>query len=489
MTTTPDRPPPEKAPPPASPGGRGAAGIVAALVAIEIFAVFETAMALAAIPTFMRVFEADSAAVGWTGTAYLLVGAVSAATAGRLGDIFGRRNVLVAVLAIAAVGSLVSVFATSLWLVIVGRGVQGMAAGALPLSFGLVRELLPERRVPFVMSLLGGVVPVCTGAGSLIAGLLIDHGGWRNMFVAATAMGTAAALIALFALPRTPGITPRPSVDVVGALLLAPGVGGVLLGVSQTEDWGWGDPRVILSIAVGVAVLAAWVRWERRTPEPLVSIDLFRNRKVALATAAAFMVGAGPMGAVSILSHMVLQLPETAPVGLGLSPTDAGYVLLVVAVVAYAGAIASGRIAGKMGARPCLVVGTLIYALGIFLWMFLDKSLAGTMFCLCLTGLANGFALTALPILVVEAVPVRNTGEATGVNRVTLNTGVACGLAVTSVILATSTVEGTHIPTQGSFVTTVVIFTCLSLVGTVLALLIRGGRTTAAEPEPAPAKA
>ncbi|WP_083734713.1 MFS transporter [Actinomadura sp. CNU-125] len=460
-----------------------------ALVAIEIFAVFETAMALAAIPTFMRVFEADSAAVGWTGTAYLLVGAVSAATAGRLGDIFGRRNVLVTVLAIAAVGSLISVLASSLWLVILGRGVQGMAAGALPLSFGLVRELLPERRVPFVMSLLGGVVPVCTGAGSLIAGVLIDHGGWRNMFVAATAMGVAATLIALLALPRTPGITPRPSVDVVGAVLLAPAVGGILLGVSQSEDWGWSDPRVILAILVGVAVLATWIWWERRVPDPLVSIALFRNRKVALATAAAFMVGAGPMGAVSILAHMVLQLPETAPVGLGLSPTDAGYVLFVVAIVAYAGAIASGRIAQKMGARPCLVLGTLIYALGIFLWMFLDQSIAGTMFCLALTGLANGFALTALPILVVEAVPVEHTGEATGVNRVTLNTGVACGLAITSVILATSTVEGTHMPTHGSFVTTVIVFTCLSLVGTVLALLIRGGRTTVAdEPEATPAK-
>ncbi|MFV2176770.1 MFS transporter [Actinomadura sp. LOL_016] len=487
MTTTPDRPPPGEAPPSAA--GRGFTGLIAALVAIEIFAVFETAMALAAIPTFMRVFEADSAAVGWTGTAYLLVGAVSAATAGRLGDIFGRRNVLVTVLAIAAVGSLISVIATSLWLVILGRGVQGMAAGALPLSFGLVRELLPERRVPFVMSLLGGVVPVCTGAGSLIAGVLIDHGGWRNMFVAATVMGVAATLIALFALPRTRGITPRPSVDVVGAVLLAPAVGGILLGVSQTEDWGWGDPRVILAILCGVVVLLAWVWWERRVPEPLVNIALFRNRKVALATAAAFMVGAGPMGAVSILAHMVLQLPESAPVGLGLSPTNAGYVLFVVAIVAYAGAIASGRIAQKMGARPCLVLGTLIYALGIFLWMFMDKSLIGTMFCLCLTGLANGFALTALPILVVEAVPVKNTGEATGVNRVTLNTGVACGLAITSVILATSTVEGTHMPTQGSLVTTVVVFTLLSLVGTVLALLIRGGRTAAADaPEASPAK-
>ncbi|MFB4298722.1 MFS transporter [Actinomadura sp. NTSP31] len=473
---TPDRPP--------FPTERAATALLVALIAIEVCAVFETAMAVAAIPTFMKVFSADAATVGWSTTIYLLVGAASAATSGRLGDIFGRTRVLIAVLAVAALGSLISVLAGGLWLVVVGRGVQGMAAGALPLSFGLVRELLPERRVPLAMSLLGGVVPVCTGAGALLAGLLIDHSGWRAMFLVATVLGAAATVIAVFGLPRTPGITPRPTIDVVGGVLLAPAAGGVLFGATQGRTWGWDDPRVIAAFVLGVAAFLVWAWWERRVPEPMVDLRLFAARKVRLTTAATVMVGLGPMGAIAILSQMVLQLPEKAPVGLGLSPTRSGWLLLVVAVFGYGGAAVSGRIAQAVGARWPLVIGTCTYAAGIVLWIFLAKSVAGTLLCLTLTGIATGFAATALPVLIVEGVPAEHTGEATGINRVTQNIAVACGLALTSVILAASTVPGTELPTRSALVAALLSVTVLALVGTVIGLMI-GGRRPRAAAEPA----
>ncbi|MFC5747751.1 MFS transporter [Actinomadura rugatobispora] len=479
MTISPDRS--------STPTGSPHARILIVLIAIEVFAVFETAMAIAAIPTFMRVFEADAAAVGWTTTAYLLVGAASAATAGRLGDIFGRRNVLVFVLAAAACGSLISVLAADLWMVTLGRGVQGLAAGALPLSFALVRELLPERRVPLAIALLGGIVPICAGGGALLAGVLLDHSGWRLMFIVATAMGTAAALTGLIGLPRTPGLRPRPSVDMVGAVLLVPATGGVLFGVTQGEKWGWTDPRVLLPIGLGLAALALWVWWERRVREPIVDVRQFGDRKVALTTLATVLVGLGPMGASSIMVPVIMQLPERAPVGHGLTATTSGVVMLFIAVIGYGGAAVSGRIAQLMGARWSLLTACVLYIAGGTMWIFLVQNLPGTIGCLILINVGSAFAFSALPILIVEVVPSAQTGAATGMNRVTLNVSIACGLSLTSVIMATRTVPGTHLPTEAAITSACLLIIGAAVVSLVLAALIGSVRRTpvpAAPPAP-----
>ncbi|MFC5752409.1 MFS transporter [Actinomadura rugatobispora] len=456
------------------------------LIAVEVFAVTETAMAIAAIPTFMRVFEADAAAVGWTTTAYLLVGAGFAATSGRLGDIFGRRNVLVFLLGAAACGSLISVLATDLWMVVLGRGIQGLAAGALPISFALVRELLPERRVPLAIALLGGIVPICAGAGGLLAGVLLDNGGWRLLFSVATVLGIAAALTGLAGLPRTPGLRPRPPVDMVGAALLLPASGGVLFGVTQAGEWGWTDMWVLASIAAGIVALAAWFGWERRVREPIVDVRQFRNRKVLLTTLGTLAVGMGGQGAATIMAPIVLQLPDSAPVGMGLSPTAAGAVMLCIAVISYGGAALSGRIAQVAGARWSLMIACALYIVGPVIWILQAQSLVGTLIGLGLTNIGSAFAFTALPNLIVEVVPPEQTGAATGMNRVTLNVSIATGLAIASVILASSTAPGTPFPTEAALTGGCLFIIGSAVVTLILTAFIGGARQADARQAPTP---
>ncbi|GGV45250.1 MFS transporter [Actinomadura cremea] len=473
MTTPPDMSTPQPE--------RANMRILLALIVIEVFAFFETAMAIAAIPTFMRVFEADAAVAGWTTTAYLLVGAASAATSGRLGDIYGRKNVLVFVLVAAACGSLISMLAADLWMVTLGRGVQGLAAGALPLAFGLARELLPERRVPLGIALLGGIVPICTGAGALLAGVLIDQSGWRLMFMTAAGLGAAAAVIALTGLPRTSGIKPRPTVDVVGAVLLVPATGGVLFGVTKAGEWGWGNAAVLLAIALGLASLALWTWWERRVREPIVDVRQFTDRKMLLTTLATVMVGLGPMGATALLAPLVLQLPEATSIGQGLTATTAGVVMLFTSLVSYGGAAVSGRIAQLVGARWALLTAGVLYITGATLWIFLAESLAGTVTCLTLLNVGSAFAYTAIPNLIIEVVPAEQTGAATGMNRVTLNVAVASGLSIASVILATSTVPGTQLPSQTALTAACLFIIGAAVVSLLLAALIGRARRTPEE--------
>lgn len=481
MTTTPESIRPESTEAPRN----GASGIllIAALMAIEVFAVLETSMAFAAIPTFIREFQVDTAAVGWTATSYLLVGAAVAATAGRLGDIFGRRKILVIVLIIAVFGSILSAIAPTLFVVVIGRGLQGFAAGALPLTFGIIREKLEPKQVPVAMALTAGLVPICAGLGAFLAGILIDNSGWRSMFVLAAVLGVVAVLVTRFLLPQSPGMSPRPRVDVLGGVLLVPASVGLLYGATASRSDGWGSAVVIISLLVGVIGFVAWVWWERRTPEPMVNLDLFGNRKVVLATLATLAIGMGPMGSISLLSPLLLQLPREAPIGLGLSATAAGVLSLVQAFVSFFAAIAAGRVARSFGARWSLVIGGACGAIGVGLWALLNKDLVGTTIAVALVGASSGFAISALPILVVEAVPPANTAEATGVNRVTLNMAVAFGLAFVSLLLASSTVPGTTLPTAAAANLAMLFVIGVSVIGLVLGLLIKRGAVLTADAE------
>ncbi|MFD0852418.1 MFS transporter, partial [Actinomadura adrarensis] len=176
----------------------------------------------------------------------------------------------------------------------------------------------------------------------------------------------------------------------------------------------------------------------------------FAGRKVGLTTVATIMIALGPMGAITLLSPMVLQLPEDTSIGHGLSPTTAGALQLVLSAVCYSGAWASGRIAQLFGARWSLVTACLLYITGTGLWFFATDSLIATVLCLGLVLMGSNASLPALSNLIVEAVPAEQTGAATGMNRVALNVGVAAGTSVTSVILSFWTVSGTNLPTPAA---------------------------------------
>jgi MFS family permease len=455
------------------------ARVVLPLLVIELFATIETSMAFVAVPAFMHDFGVDAVAAGWTATAYLLVGAAAGAISGRLGDIFGRRRVLIAVLAIGLLGSLVSFLAPALWVLILGRGLQGLAAAALPLCFGLLRQLLEPARVALGMSLVIGVVSISAGVGSLIAGTLIDAGGWRPIFLAASAVGIFAMLMTLITVPNTPGMLHRPRIDVLGGVLLAPGCAGILLGASFARVWGWIDPRVIGAFGLGIAAFAVWLWWESRVPDPMVQLRLFRDRKIVLTTLAAVAVGIGLMGPTSLLVPIVLQLPANAPVGLGLSASFAGLLMLVNAFLGYGASAVAGLIAQRHGARWSLMIAfVLIIAAGL-LWLAVAKSVPWTVVVICLTSMSSAMALTALPTLVVEVVPEANTGEATGVNRLAMNISIAVGVSVSSMLLASSSAPGTTLPSFGGFTTVLTVVIAIGAVGLALALSIGPGRVRA----------
>ncbi len=379
--------------------------IITVLVLVEIISAFETSMVYAAIPTFIREFHSDAATVGWAVTAFLLVAAASAAVCGRLGDMYGRERVLVVLLGAAAIGSFISAIGDSIGSIIVGRAIQGVAGAILPLCIGLAREHLPAKKVPVAIAIISGSAVAAGSASLLVAGVMLDHASWHMIFVVAAVYAVLALLLVLFVLPWRPPTGTTQKVDYLGTIAFAPAIAAVLLGINKSGAWGWTDIKTLGLIIGGLVVLALWVLWELRVTDPIVNVRLFTDRKVALTMVATMAIAVGPMGISTMIIPMILQSPTTAPFGLGISATNAGWLSFIGSMFGFVCTPLSGRISRAVGARASMLLGTALFTLGSAMLIVFHDSVVGMVAMIITVSVATAFAYTALPNLIVEAVP------------------------------------------------------------------------------------
>lgn len=421
--------------------------IVSVLIAVEIISAFETSMMYAALPTFTQAFDTNAASVGWTVTAFLLVAAASAAVCGRLGDMYGRERVLIVVLICAAVGSIISMAFGSLWAIIIGRAIQGVAGAILPLCIGLAREHLPAKKVPMAIALIAGSAVAAGAASLLVAGVLIDLGDWRYMFVVTAVYAIGCVVLVEAVLPWRHRDTERQQVDFVGAVGLAISVTAILLALTQGKSWGWGDTRVLGLLVAGIAIFTWWVRWELSRESPIINLRLLAERNVSFTMLATIALGIGPIGVTTMLIPIIMQTPTTAPFGLGLTATHAGMLSFIGAMIGMLFTPLAGKIAAAVGARASLLLGTTLFMIACAAFFVFRGSVVGMTALVVTVSIATAFAYTALPNLLVEFVPEHNTSEITGSQSVVRTAAMAVGTSITTVLLATLVVPGTSTPT------------------------------------------
>jgi MFS family permease len=455
--------------------------VVAVLIAVEVISAFETSMMYAALPTFARIFETDTSAVGWTVTAFLLVAAASAAVCGRLGDMYGRERVLIVVLICAAAGSIVSMAFGTLEAIIAGRAIQGVAGAILPLCIGLAREHLPVHKVPMAIALISGSAVAAGAASVLVAGVLIDLGDWRYIFVVTAVYAVVCIFLVEAVLPWRRRVRQRQQVDFVGAVGLAVAVAAILFGLTQSRAWGWGDAFVLGPILIGAVVFAWWVWWELGRTSPIVNLRLLAERNVALTMAAGIALGVGPIGVATMMIPIIMQTPTTAPFGLGLSPTYAGMLSFVGAMIGMAFTPVAGKIAAAVGARSSLLLGSALFGIACAGFFFFRESVVGMTMLVVASSVATAFAYTALPNLLVEFVPEHNTSEMTGSQAVLRTAASAVGTSVATLLLASLVVPGTSTPTVAGLgaVCMMLLLACAAAV--VLALGIKYRSTSATD--------
>ncbi|QEC46967.1 MFS transporter [Baekduia soli] len=442
--------------------------LVLALGALT-YQVAQTAL-LPAVPQLVAAYHTNASTVAWTFTGFLLSAAVLTTLLGRLGDMFGKRRVLVIALVLVAAGNLLCGVAGAMPVVIAGRALQGAVAGVFPLAFGIIRDEFPPARVRWGIGMISATAGIGAGSGLLLGALLVDHATFHWVFWVTGAMALAGALTAWWLVPESPERRPG-RVDVRGAVVLAAGLVLPLLAVTQAHAWGWASLRTLALIAAGLVILAVWVVVERATPEPLANIATLSRPPVLVTNLVTILTGFG-MFTVFLLVPQMVQAPHATGYGLGVSATAASLIIFPGALLMMAVGPLSGPLGDRFGTRMPLALGGLVTAAGN---AGLGVVHGGPLVVLLLAVVAcSGVGLTygAMPNLIIEAAPPHETGEATGLNVVMRLVGTALGAQVCGSVLAGSVGAGGGLPSADGFRTAFLLCAAVALAGAVSALVI-----------------
>ncbi|MDF5757799.1 MFS transporter [Spongiactinospora sp. TRM90649] len=406
--------------------------VVTLAIATSIAALQNTAV-LPLLPSLQRDLNETLPAVTWTLTISLLVSAVATPLLSKLGDMYGRRLVIIGALALLTAGSVVAALAPSLPWLIAGRVLQGFVAALLPLSIGIVRDLLPPEQLATGIGVLSATMGVGGGGGMVMAGLV--SGDYHTLFWIITVLGVVLGALVL-ALVRDTGTPGRGRPDLLGALLMTVGLVALLLAISQGRAWGWTSPAVLGLLAVVVVSAVAWVAVERRVAEPLVEMSMLTHRGTVGATVSSMLLGFAFFGGMTGISNFT-QAPEGAGYGFGASTLEVGFFLLPITVVMLVISLFSGRLMRRFRASSMVSAGSAIVAVGA-LWLVLWH---GTAFDIYLAssvlGLGIGIGYAALGTMAVEHVEPGKTALAAGVNAlVRIFGGCVSGAAVAAILAA-----------------------------------------------------
>ncbi|WP_158257955.1 MFS transporter [Sphingopyxis lindanitolerans] len=455
--------------------------LVVALMMVEMISSFENSMTITALPTIARQFN-DIAHVGWLITGFVLVQAGTAAVGGRLGDIYGRRRMLAIIAILCAAGSVVSALATTLEGIIIGRAIQGVSGALLPLCFGIVREYVPQEKVAFWVGCLSGAYAVGAGLGNVLAGFLVDLGGWHTIFLFTAGYSVLALIPLATMVPETTRLTLKGQTDYLGGLLFVPAVALTLYGFGNISS----SPFLSVTVAgcslIGLGLIALWAWHESRHPEPLIDVRLLANRDIALANLCYALLGLG-MVQMPIISMMLLQQPVWTGIGLGVTATIAGIVKTPTAFGSAVASPLSGYISGRFGGRASIVTGS---ALGIVGWggltLFHD-SIALAVMWMTIGVAAIAMLLAAVPNIVLAHVPLSRSSEATGLSMVVKGIFAGVGAQAVTAILGSRSIlgaDGTAYPSREGFML------CLGLTtGTAVLILLTGLTIGRGKPTPA----
>ena len=448
--------------------------IIAAVFLAEVSATFETSMLYAALPTLIRTFG-DPITAGWLVTMHMLIGTVACVVAGRLGDMFGRQRVMLILLAVAALGSLISAVSSNFGVVLLGRALQGFATAAIPLSIGILRENLPEERLPVAVGLMTTAQGMGVAVGLVLGGVIIDNLNWHWLFAVSGVLLVASWLVVRAVVPARPGTPPKERIDWIEGLLPAPAIGAVLLGLSLSKTYGWGDPRCWAVASAGAALMAVWAMRSLKAREPFINLRLLGTRNIAVANICAVLLGMGSAQIVFVFSTY-MQAPAWTLAGLGFTATLAGFAKLPSNVLSFFAGPLAGWITVKRSVRVPILAGGGLATVGWLAGMSLPSTLAAMIALLCLISFGTTLLNAALPIVIVGAATPDRTSEAIGAMSVIRGMCAAVGTQMIAVILATDTVTapggGGAFPSPAAYHLTMACIAGLSLAAGLSGLLL-----------------
>ncbi len=439
-------------------------------------------MVIPALPTLQRDLHTTTTWVTWVLTVLLLVASVSTPVFGKLGDQYGKEQLLVISLVLFFIGCAGAAAAWNIWSLIFFRAFQGLGAAVFPLSFGIIRDEFPREKVGVGIGLISAVFGVGGGFGIVFSGLIVDNLSWRWLFIfGAIPVAIAAVLVHRF-VPESPIKTPS-RVDFLGALLLSAGLICLLVALTEGESWGWTSARVGGLFAGAALFLALWVGAELRVPEPMVDMHVFVQRQVLFTNICALITGFAMFGTFVLIPNFV-ETPRglaagTARLvhyGFDASATKAGLYLLPSSLALLFAGPAAGLIGRRTGSKWPLAAGMLLSGISAGMLALWHDQPWHVLVAMPVLGTGVGFAFAAMATLITEAVRPSETGIATGMNTVMRTVGGVIGGEVGAAILSAHLIGGTNVPAARGYEVAFAIAAIAAFVGVVVAVLVTSRR-------------
>ncbi|MGI5375024.1 MFS transporter [Streptomyces sp. CA-251387] len=462
------------------PTGRAAGKALVPVLAFAgiVVAVMQTLL-VPVIKDLPQLLDTTPSNATWVLTSTLLSGAVATPIMGRLGDLYGKRRMLITSLAVMVAGALISAVTSDLLPMIVGRTLQGFAMGAIPLGIGLMRDMLPRERLGSAMALMSSSIGVGGGLALPAAALVAQHTNWHALFYGAAGLGALAIALTLLVVPESK-VRAEGSFDLLGALGLSAGLVLFLLPITKGSDWGWTSGTTLGLFGASLVVLLLWGVYELRTQAPLVDLRTTARPAVLFTNLASIMVGVS-FYVVSLVLPQLLQLPKATGYGLGQSMVVAGLLVAPLGLTMMFTAPVYARLSATYGPKTTLILGMLIIAIGYGAGLGLMSAPWQSLVIAVVLGAGIGLAYSSLPALIVGAVPASETGAANGLNTLMRSIGTSVSSAVIGMVLANTAnnVNGVAIPTMHGFRVSFLIATAAVAVGLLLALFLPKHRPAA----------
>ncbi|GAA2504686.1 hypothetical protein GCM10023100_13590 [Actinocorallia cavernae] len=469
---------------------RRTGGVVAALALAGTVAAIMQTLVTPLIAELPRILHTSPSNAAWVITVTLLVGGVCVPVSGRLGDLVGKRRMMLICVVPLVIGSVVCALSTSVVPMIVGRGLQGMGMGMIPLGIALLRDVLPAEKLSGSIALVSASMGIGGAIGLPLAAAVAQYADWQLLFWGSAALAVIVGVLIFVVVPDVPAGAKGQRFDALGAIGLAIGLVALLLAISKGADWGWASGTTLALFAVAVLALPAWGRWELRTRDPLIDLRTTARPRVLITNAASVLIGVG-MYSFMLIAPQLLQFPKATGFGLGQSMLAAGLWIAPGGIMMMVISPLGGKLINARGPKVALTCGAVVMAAGYALAL----PLMGTAWGIMLSGIVinSGVALAygSMPALIMSSVPLSETAAANGFNTLMRSLGTTIGSAVIGVVLAhmTITLGGYTLASENGFRTGLLIGCGVALVSAAVASFIPAPRKPADTPDPHPTEA
>src|SRR3984893_17545819 len=396
----------------------------------------DTTIVNVAIPAMSAGLNTTLDQILWVLNAYILVYAVLPITAGRLGDLYGQRNLFAIGLVVFTVASALCGLSQNAGELIAARVLQGIGGAILtPQTLSIITTLFPPERRGAAFGVWGGVAGLATIAGPTVGGAIVTYISWQWIFFVNVPIGIA-ALVATFAI--IPDVRPgrRHGWDILGLILATAGLFAIVFGLIEGQRYNWGEigsyvvtiPEVIIG---GVALIAVFLVWERYQAEPLVPLSLFKDRNFAVAN---WVAAAISFGMLSLFLPIVIYLQSVR----GFSALTAGLTLAPMSLTSMFVAPFAGRFADKVGGKYILTSGITLFTVG-FAWLTIvagpESTLINFLGPAIIAGFGMGMTFAPMTTVAMRNISPQMSGAASGILNTTRQLGAAIGSAVVGALL------------------------------------------------------